>query len=156
MAWILGAWKATRLFVATYKVWLMIGVAVTIMGGITLYVWSAERAKGRVAELEAQAKGWDAAVTTLMHSLENNKNALVECEATNEQNTAEVARLGVALDKAEARVTLLDERATDSIEGFEREANAIRNTDPTCRTLDDALPDSFIGGVRRPATADPH
>ena len=156
MGWLSGAFSAVKLFTATYKFWLIALAVIAVAGSITYYVWGSERAKAKVAVLEQREKGWDAAVTTLTAVLEKNQSAISECQATNKQNTAEIGRVNRDLDKAEARVTLLDERSDDRIEDFKRDADSLRGTDPTCRTLDDPLPDSFVGSVRKPAATGSH
>jgi hypothetical protein len=149
MAWLLTAWKA-------YRLWIGIGVVVALIGGLVLYVHGAEKAKADVRILKAQARGWDIAVTTLKGALEKNQTAIKDCEATNDSNTSEIGRVKADLDAAEANVNTINRNSDTDIERFHRDAQAMRGTDTTCRTLDDPLPDAFVAGVRRPAAADHH
>jgi len=142
------SWKAIGGFIIRY--WPYILVAVLIW-----FVWH----RGNVIEnLEADLKtekqkitGFSLAIDTLDHALKNNTAAIKECEITNSKNTSEIGRLQIDLDESEAIVTALGINSDEDIERFRRETEAMRGTDTTCRTLDDNLPERFIGGVRQPS-----
>lgn len=109
----------------------------------------------RIEELERQAKGWDNAVQTLEANIEKNTAAITECEQINKDNASEIGRLKSDNRVLEANVAAGNRNTETVIEGYRNEANAIRGIDTGCRTLDDDLPESFVGGLRKPTTAVP-
>lgn len=109
-----------------------------------------------IGDLKAEAEGWNTAVKTLKKTLENNDQAIRDCEQINAENDAEITRLenvnAVEIAAAEARA----DRAEADIQEFYDNADHLRGTDATCRTLDDALPDAILDGLRDPAADRSH
>lgn len=120
--------------------WLLIGL-------LAFLVWH----RGNVIDkLERKIKGWDAAVQTIKETIDKNAAAIADCEAVNLANKEAADEQSLAALGAVTRVAGLWKQADKDLEDIYNEAERLRGTDTTCRTLDDPLPDDFLAGVRKP------
>ena len=120
--------------------WLAVLAAV---GSVLWYIKTAEHNRAEVTRLSAELQ-------TSQSQTQQNQAAFDECQAVNESNRAAAAEQERRMQEAVARAAVLRAMADRDIGDIHAQAETIRGTDPTCRTLDDPLPDSFVAGVRKP------
>jgi hypothetical protein len=113
------------------------------VGAVVLYVRGAEQAKARNVVLTERLQ-------QSYRDMATNQTAFEDCQSVNQKNIDEAIAQERLAAEAVVRDAVARALADKQVEDIHARANEIRGQDTQCRTLDDALPDAFVAGVRRP------
>lgn len=117
----------------------IIGGAAVLVLALGVQTWRVERAQDRLAEAKQAALTWQNAATQNALSLE-------QCGAINQANEREAERQRQAAKQAELRANMLAAQVESQISQIKQQAEQFN--DEQCRTLDEPLPDDFVGWLR--------
>ena len=151
-AWLTGvfgkiAGSAVGSFYGTYKLVILGGLAALVFGFITYYVYTAERAKGKVQTLEAEIDNIKRDFDGLLVSVDLNEKALQVCRIANAENAVALVRQKQLAQDALTTIKLLQAESAHTVEDIHDDGEKLRGQDTECRTVDAVLPSWFTTGL---------
>jgi len=134
-------------WIAGARIWLIAGLITALFAGFLYYVYTAEKAKGRVPLLETRLEYVQQEWKALLVTVEQNEIALKICLAANADNKIALERQREQVNQSTMTIKLLQAESRHTAEDIRNEGDKLRGKDTVCRTVDESLPDWFIVGL---------
>jgi len=141
------AGTAAGSFFAANRLIIVAVLVAVVAGGMTYYVWGAERAKGKVETLKNELDDAKADFGALELTIQLNKEALKTCLDLNRENEIAWKKQEDRVQEAEKIVMLLQAESKHTVEDIRNDGEKLRGKDTVCRTVDESLPDWFTVGL---------
>ena len=141
------AGTAAGSFFAANRLIIVAVLIAIVAGGMSYYVWGAERAKGKVETLKNELDDAKADFGALELTIQLNKEALKTCLIVNKQNDIDLRNQERRVQETEKIVMLLQAESKHTVEDIRNDGEKLRGKDTVCRTVDESLPDWFTVGL---------